>query len=378
MADVEQDFVHLARLALDGNINDVALLVRRSLGGIIRRRPDLSDQARAVMARASAAPTRAVPDQFLPVDADSRLELLRREDEPSVGIAPIWPEPVLKSLNAVIEERTQETQLAAAGLTPTRSMLFTGAPGVGKTLAARWLAKSLHRPLLTLDLAAVMSSFLGKTGNNIRTVLDFAQREPSVLLLDEFDAIAKRRDDAADVGELKRLVTVLVQAVDEWPSTGLLIAATNHPELLDPAVWRRFDRVLEFPRPTQTEIMTLVCSLIGDEHAGKLRSTVKFLGKTLCGSSFADVTRCVTTARREALVHALDLETALIRQAGAAIREADLDSRLRVALRLRKNGMTERAIYEATGVARGTLRKYTGASGKLAKAEGGKERGTRT
>ncbi|HVJ06463.1 MAG TPA: AAA family ATPase [Candidatus Saccharimonadales bacterium] len=375
MADIEEEFIHLARLALDGNTSDVALLIRRSIGGIIHRRPDLRDQARAVMARANAAPTRTIPDQFLPVDADSRLELLRREDEPHVGIAPIWPEPVFKSLNAVLEERAQETQLAAAGLTPTRSMLFTGAPGVGKTLAARWLASSLHRPLLTLDLAAVMSSFLGKTGNNIRTVLDFAQREPSVLLLDEFDAIAKRRDDAADVGELKRLVTVLVQAVDEWPATGLLIAATNHPELLDPAVWRRFDRVLEFPRPTQTEIVAIVRSLVGEEETKKLGDTLKFLGKTLCGASFADVTRCVTTARREALVRQLDLETALIRQAGAAIREADLDSRLRVALRLRKSGMSERAIYDATGVARGTLRKHTGPSGKLTKNGKGKEHG---
>jgi len=102
-----------------------------------------------------------------------------------------------------------------------------------------------------------MSSFLGKTGSNIRVVLDFARRQPCVLLLDEFDAITKRRDDSAEIGELKRLVTVLIQAIDEWPADGLLVAATNHPELLDPAIWRRFDRVVEFPLPTSSE--TLGC-----------------------------------------------------------------------------------------------------------------------
>src|SRR5665213_3572636 len=122
-------------------------------------------------------------------------------------------------------------------------------PGVGKTLAARWIARELHRPLLTLDLSAVMSSFLGRTGANVRHVLDYAKGVDCVLLLDELDSIAKRRDDASDVGELKRLVTVLLQEIDDWPSTGLLIAATNHSDLLDPAVWRRFEMRVNFPMP---------------------------------------------------------------------------------------------------------------------------------
>ena len=94
-----------------------------------------------------------------------------------------------------------------------------------------------------------MSSFLGRTGNNVRNVLDFAKGVSCVFLLDEFDAIAKRRDDAVEVGELKRLVTVLLQEIDQWPASGLLIAATNHYNLLDPAVWRRFELVVGFPMP---------------------------------------------------------------------------------------------------------------------------------
>ncbi|KAG1531821.1 hypothetical protein G6F50_016490 [Rhizopus delemar] len=91
------------------------------------------------------------------------------------------------------------------GLTPTRSAIFVGPPGVGKTLKARWLAAQLKVPLYVLDLTAVMSSLLGKSGTNLRAAIDFAKREPCVLLLDEIDAIAKRRSDDSDVGELKRL-----------------------------------------------------------------------------------------------------------------------------------------------------------------------------
>src|SRR2546427_8279310 len=98
-----------------------------------------------------------------------------------------------------------------------------------------------------------MSSYLGKTGANVRAVLSHAQEQPCVLLLDEFDAIAKRRDDDSDVGELKRLVTVILQTIDDWQPTSLLVAATNHSDLLDPAVWRRFDVTLQFDLPNHKQ-----------------------------------------------------------------------------------------------------------------------------
>ncbi|NJN36652.1 MAG: glutamate-5-semialdehyde dehydrogenase [Nitrospiraceae bacterium] len=111
---------------------------------------------------------------------------------------------VQSALDALVSERREEIVLREAGLEPVRSAIFTGPPGVGKTLAARWVARALGRPLLILDLSAVMSSYLGRTGSNLRHVLDYAKSIDCVLLLDELDAIAKRRDDRGEIGELKR------------------------------------------------------------------------------------------------------------------------------------------------------------------------------
>lgn len=153
-----------------------------------------------------------------------------------------------------------------------------------------------------------MSSFLGRTGKNIRAVLDYARSQDSVLLLDEFDAIAKRRDDATDIGELKRLVTVLLQAIDEWPASGVLIAATNHPELLDPAVWRRFEGVVTFPAPSVGELRNLVERLVGqqiDEPARILTAAA------LQGGGFAEVVKEVNAAKRDSIVRGLSLQASL-------------------------------------------------------------------
>jgi len=361
MGDIERDFVHLARLALEGKSEDVAALVRRTLRVLAERRPDLSGSVRAVLMLAAASSVaRAISVQPLPVDVDSRLELLRREITPALVIEPTWPPEVAGELEAVLQEHLLETELRDAGLSPTRSLLFVGPPGVGKTLAARWLAVRCGRPLLTLDLAAVMSSFLGRTGNNIRIVLDYARRAPSVLLLDEFDAIAKRRDDAVEVGELKRLVTVLLQAIDEWPSDGLLVAATNHPELLDPAVWRRFERVVRFPQPTSGNIRSAITRLLEPDETKASVPQVDTLAALLVGQSFADVARHVTAARRGALIRRISLSAALEELASDLVRRAPLDQKLQLAKELDRLGRSQRSIATLTGLARDTIRKHLG------------------
>jgi AAA+ superfamily predicted ATPase len=132
-------------------------------------------------------------------------------------------------------------------------------------MAARHLANSLELPLYVVDLAGLISSFLGKTGQNLRQVLDFGRSQSSVLLLDEFDAVAKRRDDDSDIGELKRIVNVLLLELERWPDHTVLVAATNHAELLDRAIRRRFDFAVDLEPPgPDTRRLILKRSLAGD------------------------------------------------------------------------------------------------------------------
>lgn len=360
MADLDEDFVHLARFALAGRREDAEALLRRALRDLGRRRPDLAKQVKELLATASGTRGHGVlragmPDP-LPVDLDSRLELLRREDAIEIVPEPVWQPDVERELFAIVEERRRASELRAGGLAPTRSMLLVGPPGVGKTLAAHWIAKKLERPLMTLDLAAVMSSFLGRTGNNIRVVLDYARRSPSVLLLDEFDAIAKRRDDPSEVGELKRLVTVLLQAVDEWPDDGVLLAATNHPELLDPAVWRRFDRVVSFPKPTNEAITEVIGRLLGP--GDDLREPATTLAAALAGLSHAEVVRYVNAAKRHALLRKLPLDAVILERAAALCQQGDVPKKLEIARGLASAGYSQRRISDLTGLSRDTIRKY--------------------
>jgi SpoVK/Ycf46/Vps4 family AAA+-type ATPase len=364
MSDVDTDFVHLARLSLEGRYDDVAALVRRAMHAVLKRRPDLEPMVGPVLALANGRAVRsgsAAAAAMLPVDSDSRLELIRSEDVPAFHVEPVWPPDVQGQLQAVLDERQREAALIDAGLAPTRSLLFVGAPGVGKTLAAKWVAHKLQRPLLTLDLAAVMSSFLGRTGNNIRVVLEFARRQPSVLLLDEFDAIAKRRDDAAEIGELKRLVTVLLQAIDEWPANGLLIAATNHADLLDPAVWRRFERVIRFPTASADEARTLLQRLLGSD-ASKVEAVLSTLADALADSSFADIARVAHSAKRASVVQGQPLDIALFDAARVVHGGLSRASRLKLARELVRLGHTQRDIHDVTGVSRDTIRKHFGGS----------------
>lgn len=358
MSDIESDFVQLARFTLSGQKQSALLLLRRALSTLAKKRPDLATELGSLLTEDSNLARANTPSEPIPVDLDSRLELLRREDHPTMPVDPTWSDSINKELTQICLERSQMDRLSAAGVLPTRSLLFVGPPGVGKSLAARYLASKLQRPLLTLDLAAVMSSFLGRTGNNIRAVLEFARRAPSVLLLDEFDAIAKRRDDAAEIGELKRLVTVLLQAIDDWPSHGILIAATNHSDLLDPAVWRRFERVLKFDVPNFDDIKRALSSALQNDQHNIPSNVITLTASLLVGRSFADIERIITIARREAVINQAPLSNLLEQLSQSMAEKLDHSQRIKLAVLLYKSGLSQHEANKITGVSRDTIRSH--------------------
>lgn len=358
--DLESDFLVLAKVALSGRSQDVQLALHRASKRYRDVAPRLAESVSALLREipSQASPLRRHAEVPLPVDVDSRLHLMRVEERPALDHELILHKEIEGQLARLIKERQNPAALQKANLLPTRTAIFTGPPGVGKTMAARWVARELNKPLLILDLAAVMSSFLGRTGTNLRHVLDYAKTLDCVLLLDELDAIAKRRDDKGEIGELKRLVTVLLQQIDDWPASGLLIAATNHSDLLDPAVWRRFETIVSFPLPDAAGISKLVSALLAP-YAANAASWAKVLGIALKGRSFSDVERDVLTARRASVV----MDQSLEQELEALIRAENRSKPERIALAtalVEQNLVSQRRAQELTGISRDTIRNRAG------------------
>jgi len=158
----------------------------------------------------------------------------------------------------VLQEHRRAEELSSYGISAAQRLLFYGPPGCGKTVAAEAIAFELDRPLAILRLDAVVSSLLGETATNLRAVFEFIERVPSVLLLDEFDAMGGERDGKTEHGEMRRVVNTILMLMDQYRGKSLIIAATNFAQSLDRALWRRFEEVVKFNPPTQREAKSFV------------------------------------------------------------------------------------------------------------------------
>jgi AAA+ superfamily predicted ATPase len=204
-------------------------------------------------------------------NAASGMALLASQPEISIDQAllfqRIYPENQLsrvilspenkEKIDQIIREFFRWDVFESNGAYPIRTVLFYGPPGCGKTITAKAIATELEVPLLYVRFDAIVSSHLGETASNIRKVFDFASKDSYVILFDEFDAIARSRNDESENGEIKRVVSTFLQLIDNFKGHSIIIAATNFEQSLDYAIWRRFDSTLRFDMPSMLDRITL-------------------------------------------------------------------------------------------------------------------------
>ncbi|WHZ24753.1 MAG: Cell division-associated, ATP-dependent zinc metalloprotease FtsH [Nitrospira sp.] len=187
----------------------------------------------------------------------------------------------------LIEEQQRASILRSHSLEPRNRVLLVGPPGNGKTTFAEAIAESLAIPFFVVRYETMIGSFLGETASRMKRVFDYARTTPCVLFFDEFDALGKERGDIHETGEIKRVVSSLLMQIDDLPSYTVVIAATNHAELLDRAAWRRFQLRLNLPAPTQKELIAFLSALF-EKAELKVGTTITQVVKALGKVSFSE------------------------------------------------------------------------------------------
>lgn len=213
------------------------------------------DKARAVRSRGAAVPIKFASPRG---NLDGLLELR----EPRYRLKDVvLGTRVLDGLNDVMRQQRRRDWLREHGRTPNRSLLFVGPPGSGKTMTAEALAGELHLPLFVIRLEGVITRYMGDTAGKLRLIFDETRKQRGVYLFDEFDAVGGHRTAVNDVAEMRRVLNSFLQFMEEGNSTdSLILCSTNHPGLLDRALLRRYDQVLEFDAPEAGQIRTLIAS----------------------------------------------------------------------------------------------------------------------
>jgi SpoVK/Ycf46/Vps4 family AAA+-type ATPase len=267
--------------------------------------------------RAAGNVTRAHYD--VPVDKERGLPLLDIRTPKRSLDEVILPPSSSAALEEILEENRRADVLRSYGMKPAGKVIFFGPPGCGKTLAAEVVAFELDRPLAIVRLDALVSSFLGETAANLRKVFDFIAQHPFVVLFDEFDAIGKERDNSSDHGELRRVVNAVLQMMDSYEGSSLILAATNHEKILDSAIWRRFDESIEFPLPDEKQLQEiLLLKLRGIRRQFEVDD--KDVLKEFKGKSGSDVERVIRRAakrmilREQEFLTIKELKNALVRE----------------------------------------------------------------
>lgn len=245
------------------------------------------------------APTKALP---FAKQTKSELNGLLELSPANVRIGQlVYSTDTKERLQQVILEQKQKDKLSHFGLQPRRKLLFTGSPGTGKTMSASMLATELHLPLYTIVLDNLITRFMGETAAKLRLIFDHIKQTRAVYLFDEFDAIGAQRGSQNDVGEIRRVLNSFLLFVEQDNSESILVAATNHPELLDQALYRRFDDIIEFHNPNKEQATQLIQNRLAGFDT-KILDWEK-VSNSAIGLSSAEITRSCEDAAKEAILH---------------------------------------------------------------------------
>ncbi len=244
---------------------------------------------------------KVVPLHDIPTDKRYKIPLAKYVDREELRHHMILPASVEEKIRRIEEEYAGRERLAHFGLKPRKKILFYGYPGCGKSMSAERIAWNLGLPFLKVRFEAVISSFLGESAGNLRGIFDSIADYPCVLLLDEFDYIGKKRSNSNDVGEMHRIVNILLNLMEEYSSPGILIATTNLESSLDTALFRRFDDVIEIPLPSENEILQLLKSTLSSIKISN-KINWKKLTERLNGYSAAIIVKIAQDASKEAVL----------------------------------------------------------------------------
>ncbi len=260
-----------------------------------------NDLERILYGRQTDVNSLKILNHDVPLDKERGLPLLSVM-MPSRSIDDIILSDENRSLiDEILLEQNRKDTLVTYGLKPVDKILFYGPPGCGKTITAEALAYELELPLAILRIDSIVSSYLGETSSNLRSIFDYIKNNRFVVLFDEFDALGRERADISEHGEIKRVVNALLQMFDGYKGDSILIAATNHESNLDTAVWRRFEEVLSFTLPNLEQIK----KLLELKLKGVRRDLVVEIGELanrLKGLSHADIERIIRRAIKDMIL----------------------------------------------------------------------------